>query len=786
MALTESEEIELQLLKKRYSSGSGMQAKGPKKQDRGAYPGYDTNLDINEDGKEDPLLKAPESSSPNHDPAPEGPEPEYDSDEHKALLKKYDFKGYEKIHNEEKAKDQKESDEALKRAQAEEDSPSLHMLNKGLKALEVLGKWYDSYSGSSTARKFVGELQEGKTLKESVKNASEYYGRPDVADQAPTGSDIAKKAGVPAQPLWDMAPNISDVEDEKLRSKGFRVENKEKSGDGSGISPADVAGFGYDAALDPLGVIPIRSTLKAGAEAAKYIGEKAFLKAPAKVADFALGTKTITKAVDNTMDTVKKVFRPNQRPDWERFQAIAKKHGIDPDYLSKSVEFPEESIVSRGSRTQAEGILGAENLAKFQEGTEQINRAIKKTIEKISGGKALAPTAAGKMIRDGIQKKFGQILDADSLTHNNIIKNYPSLKLSGTAIRGIESKLKGIEKFAKGRIARGADPKQVSEAKRLLFTIDQARKVNGSYKQYYELLDSVGEFAFVQKNKYDEIPFYQDKLQDLYFGLRNQMIDDLGFQKGNAVADKLRKTNKELAAYLKNRDILRAAGDMKVSDEKVFQRLVLNGDSNTIKALKNSISKEELNKIKSAYLENIRFGHTNEQDLVGLRSFINQLKKKGHINDGLFDPGEMDDLNELMELGFAMGERKMSSSGTSAGNVLKDIWGGVKAAIVNEAFIENLAEAARARSKDKSNDELMKLARKMIKDQGLWGTRQDIEIVKQAFLDSLRGGRKIINKETVTGTKAFMKAPQQYGIQKREYERRETEAEKRRRALKGK
>lgn len=742
MALTKLEQEELEILERKYGNSS-LENGRPELETRDPFKTPDDS----------------ESSGLTDD----------EKDEYDVLQKKYDLEGYKQSKDKEDKKRDEEQEkitsERSKRFQEENDKD--HLLHKGLKAIEILGSWYDSL-GSSSSRKFVSDLQDGKGVMDSAKDASGFLLNPKSSHDAPTGTDIAKKAGVSTRPFYDMLPNPSDDADEEIKKKIKGIEIKENESEKEGTSLADVAGFGFDMALDPLAAIPIRSTMKAAGKALGYATEKTLLKAPAKLTDMAMGTKTATKAVDNTLETVKKVFHPNQRPEWPSLNAIAEKHGVDIENLSKSVEFPEESIIARGSRTQAEGILGAENLRKFQEGIEQINTGLKKSIQKISKGPVLSPGGAGQLIRHGIQEKFTSILGADSITHNNIIKKYKGLKLDSEAIGKIESKLKGVERFAIGRIKRGAIPKQAKEADKLLYSIEKARSTNGSYKQYYEMLDALGEVAFAEKNKLDKIPFYQDKLQEIYFAVRNNMIASLEFQKGKGVADQLRNTNAQLAKYLRNRKILRVAGNERVADEKVFQKLLLNGDSITVKALKESLEPDQFNKLKSAFLEEIRAAKSNSEDIVGLRSLYSELKRKKNISNHLLSPEDMKEVNELMELGFYMGERKMSSSGTSAGNVFKDIAGGIKTAIVNETFIENLAEAARARS-NKTSDEIKGLVKEFIKGNDLAGRRVEYEFTKKAFLDSLKEGRKILNRET--GINAFLKAPQQYSIQKEEEKR---------------
>ena len=163
------------------------------------------------------------------------------------------------------------------------------------------------------------------------------------------------------------------------------------------------------------------------------------------------------------------------------------------------------------------------------------------------------------------------------------------MKLSDDAMRHIESKLKGVEKFAKGRIKRGADPVFVSQGRRLLKNIDNIRKTNGSYKQAVEALREIGEISYTAKNTMATIPADVNKMRDIYKTLNEALIQtvETGAQikrgdeiiNGGELANNLILNNARMADFFGDKSVLKRIGDKNISNEALFKNIVTSGDS---------------------------------------------------------------------------------------------------------------------------------------------------------------------------------------------------------------
>lgn len=565
------------------------------------------------------------------------------------------------------------------------------MMEGVLDAVVTVGKEIDAVTGAPT-RKAIGAAMDGSNP------VSAFVGQfGENPDHAPTGKDLAKRIGFNDRPLSEDIPSLySETGDEWLKFK--------KDGP-MDWSPAGVAGFGIDVAADPTNFIPGKSVIgvagkgvTAGTDLAK-----AGAKGLAKVADFATGTNAATKVATATGDVIKdvsgavsKAVNPKIADDFGRFAEIARKNGIDPSLLPESVEFGQDSFISRASRNVAEGPFGEKRLQSFNQGLDAVRDAVGNKVKGFTGGaEALDEVAAGSLLRDGYDRGVDNFFNKIDFSHNTIINQVPGLRLTEKSLGKIDSSLSGLEKFAKGRQIRGVTRAQREQGAQLLAAAEAIRSGNGSYKQTVEALRDIGDVAFKANNTLADIPPDVQKLRKLYNDVSDSLIDTVRSELGDDIANGLVANNKAMSEFFGDKSLLAPIiGSKNMSPEQVFNSLVKNGDTSRLTALKKIMAPEDFNQLKGAFLENLI--KRSPDGSFTFRGLHNGLRTKKNALSVLFEPDELNQITELIELGDRFGDPVLSRSGTGASNFFRDLGSGIRDGVVSDKTIEMLKSRARS------------------------------------------------------------------------------------------
>lgn len=559
-----------------------------------------------------------------------------------------------------------------------------------LDGVVAVGKEIDSVTGAPT-RKAIGAAMDGENP------FSAFYSQfGENPDHAPTGKELAKRVGFNDTPLSEDVPGLySETGDEWL---------KFKKGGAMDWSPAGVAGFGIDVAADPTNLIPGKAVASAAGKTAKA-GKDAILagtKGVAKATDFALGTKGVTKAlnttgevVDDVIGAVGKAVNPKVAPDYERFLDIAKRNNIDPTLLPEAVEFGPDTFISRASRNVAEGPFGEKRLQNFHAGLDSVRDAIGNKVKGFTGGAdALDEVAAGSYLRDAYDRGVDNFFNGIDMTHNTIINQVPRLQLTEKSAAKIDSALNGIEKFAKGRTKRGFTRAQREQGEQLIAAVEAVRYGNGSYKQTVEALRDIGEVAFTSKNSLADIPPDIQKFRKLYNDVSDALIDTVKSELGDDIAESLVDNNKAMTEFFGDKSLVAPIiGSKSMSPEQVFNTIIKNGDTSRLTALKKILSPEDFNQLKGAFLENII--KRSPDGSFTFRGLHNQLRGKKNALSVLFEPDELNQIDELVELGDRFGDPVLSKPGTGASNIFRDLATGMRDGIVNDKTVEFMKSRAR-------------------------------------------------------------------------------------------
>ena len=563
-----------------------------------------------------------------------------------------------------------------------------------LKGVADVGEFIDTYTGAP-ARAAIGKFKDVLQMPPGLANAPGVpQGFPQLTkaavaggaefinqfgedpSEAPTGKQIASELGASTEENIDL-PLIGKV------------------------SPAGIAGLGVDILADPTNLIPVAAPAKLLAKGGVGTG-KAALKGSAAAAGMAARKVGLGPAIDITSQAGKgakaalsSIFVPRVAEDFGELATIAQKNGLDVKLLPEAVEFGPSSIISRGARVQREGMGGEDLLNEFLGKLAKVQQVTDDKIAKIAGGNVLSPIDAGNLIRKDYDRAVGQFFDNVDVSYNSIVKDYPGLKLSDAAMKNLESKLTGIEKFAKGRVERGVTQLQRAQGQGLLNSVQAIRNTNGSVKQTVEALRDIGEAAFKSENTLAALPADVARMRGLYGDISGALKDSIRTEvkNGEAVAGALEINNKLMSEFFGDKSLIeKAIGSTTLSPEGVFRNLIQNGDSKKIEALRNILSPEAMQALKGSMLDSLI---KRTDDGFSYRQLTNSMRTKQNQLLSLLGDDELTEFAELVKLGDRFGPATMNTSGTAINQLFRDILGSVNQSITNEALINGLKRRAR-------------------------------------------------------------------------------------------
>jgi len=600
---------------------------------------------------------------------------------------------------------------ALIQQKSKESGDGAGFLDSLLSGAVSVGNTIDSYTGAPmrAAISSAQRIQEPGSQNPIMAAVRQFGENPLLA---PTGRDIVRKAGVPDTALSEVAPSVFTTDPEKAKD-WFKFEK----GGAADITASGAAGLGMDLAADPLNFVPVTRVAKlvsdgvgAGArgitKAASKVGSvaarggEAALQTAAKIPGarpVGVVANVIGETATETASAIKNMFTPRQAGDYVKLTQIAKTHGINPADLPDAIEFGTHSVISRAARHKAEGPLGEKSLTKFHSALESVRDATENSIMKISGGAVPSQIEAGDMIRKGFDQGVSNFFQNVGMTHNKVMDAMPGLQVAPDSLAKIDSKLNGIEKWAKGQSIRGITQTKRTQSDQLLAAVNAARAGNGSYKQTVEALRDIGEIAFMSENSLADIPADIAKFRDLYFTIDDALIDTVEKSAGGPVAAELRESNKAISEFLGEKSVISSiVGNKRLAPEKVFKALVEHGDTKKIAALKKILPPETFNQLKGSFLQSQL--RKNATDVFTFNGFHNNLRNKKNVLGSLLDAREVQELDDLIHLGTRFGDPVLSYSGTGASNVFSNMATGVRNAVANESVVGLLKDSARNRS----------------------------------------------------------------------------------------
>ncbi len=510
--------------------------------------------------------------------------------------------------------------------------------------------------------------------------------------QAPTSKALAERAGfsprgaaIAPQRLPSMTAAIPGQPTE------FRRDARE------GFSPAGMAGLAGDI-LTPM-PIPgggmVKASAGTGGRMAMAAG-KGGVKATAKAADFAAkaadvatgtqaGTKTLgaaksvfgaaEKGFEDLGKAVKARYGSKLAPEADKFIQVAAKNGIDPNLLPESVMFGQASSASRLARAKAETPMGQALRERHEEAGKAIQNAIRGDIRRIAGEtkdqagnvvrEATIPATAyeaGDLIKSAYDSKVDEILGGMDVTYKSLAQNAPGAKIPLPAMQRVGSYLADLEKRATDMGIDAFDKTTEAQAQHLLEVVSKVRNAGDNLAAVTRGLQGLGRTTFKTKTPLGQIPPDTRELRKLYGELSEAVVDGAKANFGPDVASQLRQNNKAISEMFGDKALIPSLGDVGKSEDKLFRSLILEGDTKRINTLKKYLTPEQLQAVKGAALQTLI--KESPQGEFTFRTLHNRLHNKEDAFNALFSPGELANLQDLVQLGDKLGPAVLSTSGT--------------------------------------------------------------------------------------------------------------------------
>jgi hypothetical protein len=544
-----------------------------------------------------------------------------------------------------------------------------------VKPVAAVGRQVDRFTTAPTRSGLEAALDGQNPVKAF---ASQFGEEPELA---PTMKEIAAKSGYSTEETLTLP--FRDAGNTALKA-----------------SPAGVLGFAGDVLVDPTNLIPGSLMAKGavgGSVKAAGMAGKVAATATDVVTGGTAGAKVlgVTKRASEAVKLAKtKLFNPKVASDFEDLSLIAGRNEIPVDALPASIEFGPDSIITRLSRVKAEGPLGQAELEKFSKGLDLTRQATEKRIATIAGGVVPSKQEAGAVLREGYAKAQRAAIASSEDTYGQIAKRYPDMTIDDDARDQLAKTLASIEERADDLQRAGVTSQQKGQARQLKEAVEVARANSWTFGELQRVLKNVGDAAYSKETLLLDPPD-RKALREMYGGIREALTTSVRKNLGAETADSLVETNARIAKFLDDRAPLeRTLANPRMSDEALFSALVENGDSGKIAALREILPPEELQQLKGAFLDSIL--RKDFEDNFTFRGVKNRMKTKETLLEALLEPEEYVEFADLVRLGDRFGQPVMSTSGTGASNMLKDIKDGTVNAIINDAFVEQLKANARA------------------------------------------------------------------------------------------
>jgi hypothetical protein len=270
--------------------------------------------------------------------------------------------------------------------------------------------------------------------------------------------------------------------------------------------------------------------------------------------------------------------------------------------------------------------------------------------------------------------------------------------LDEQAAKEVESAINSIEKFAAGRVKRGITDLQRSQATGLLNAVESLRETKGSVKQMTEAMRMVGEAAFSSSdNALASIPADKIRLRALYGKMSDAIKGTVArnVEDGEQIVFNLETSNKAMHKWFGEKSILAPIlGNKSIADENILRRIL--SDTKKVEAFKGlfGADSEIVAAVKASALEDlVKVDLSDAQDIY-FTKFSKALDNKKFVLEKLMDKGELDEVQELVELANRFGPEVVSAPSAGLSGGMRDLPRSTAEAAINATVIKAMKERA--------------------------------------------------------------------------------------------
>lgn len=511
----------------------------------------------------------------------------------------------------------------------------------------------------------------------------------------PDSKTLAIRGGTPLTSLSEKIPGAFSETGEGVRLK---------KGGFFDPTAAGAAGFGLDLATPLPGVGEIKALGSVGGTVAKAVGKEGAkvagktARGTAKAVDFATGTKAASKtlegvagALKTTGDAAKSVgksiakkYEGKYTPEYTgKHITTVEKNGLDPKLIPNSVKFGENSQASKFQRYEAE-FLRPELADAHDAGLKQVQAAVRADIEKIGSRQSKVPggvkipqdaTEAGEIIRSGFNRKVDEFFDKADVRYQTIAKQFPTISIPRGARQRLEANLLKHEEKAAKLLRTSTNSGEKAQLREFLEALQTVRNNSVTYGDFVSSMQSVGRTSFKNIPAGNVVPPDKALFKSLYHDLSGVAMETVSRQVGKKTAKELAENNKLISEFINDKGILGVIGNSKKGPDIIFRDLIESGDVFKAKALKRALNKEEIQAVKSGWLnQQIKAIEAADGEFT-FKMLNNRLRnpRAQRVVAAFFDKGELDNLKSLVDLGDQFGPKVLSTSGTGAVNTINGI-----------------------------------------------------------------------------------------------------------------
>jgi hypothetical protein len=162
---------------------------------------------------------------------------------------------------------------------------------------------------------------------------------------------------------------------------------------------------------------------------------------------------------------------------------------------------------------------------------------------------------------------------------------------------------------------------------------------------------------------------------------------------GDKMAQSLTENNKKIHEFLKEKALVAdVLENEKLAPEKVFNRLIQNGDSKRIKVLVSLLPEKDVHQLRGAFLDNLV--SRKADDKLPLASLKKALDRKDPVVSALFSEDELTSFKDLIDVGNRLGDAVLSTSRTGASLAFENVPKSVGQGIIDRSIREQLIKKA--------------------------------------------------------------------------------------------